>query len=79
MAWWEKLFEMPIFAILMVFSIPIIGIICGSIVAIMKHRSSDELKSLMIQRGMSAEEIERVIKAGPVDVKGNPRCGPNEA
>jgi hypothetical protein len=65
MTWVHKLLEVPIFPILMIFSIPIIAIICGSIVAIIKQRSADELKSLMIERGMSAEEIERVIKAGP--------------
>jgi hypothetical protein len=29
-----------------------------------KKRSSDELKRTMIEKGMSAEEIERVLEAG---------------
>lgn len=47
----------------MIFSIPIIAIIGGLWLAFEKNRSDNELKRSMIERGMSVEEIERVIKA----------------
>ena len=55
-------------AIVMVFGIPIVvptvAIIAHYCHKIMKVRSDNELKESMLERGMSAEEIERVINAG---------------
>ena len=45
------------------FSIPIVGIIAGCWVAVEKARSEHDLKRRMVERGMSVEEIERVMAA----------------
>ncbi|MBN2211156.1 MAG: hypothetical protein JW709_07145 [Sedimentisphaerales bacterium] len=49
---------------IMIFSIPIVGIIAHYWHEIHKTRSNNELKQSMLDRGMSAEEIERVLNAG---------------
>ena len=67
MEFWDKLFDKEILFILLVFGLPAISIVCYTIASVIKHRADNELKSLMIERGMSAEEIERVIKAGEED------------
>jgi len=54
-------------AVVLVFAIPIIGIIAGVWYKVESMKSVTALKRKMIERGMSAEEIERVIKAGPPD------------
>ena len=46
-------------------AIPIIGIIAGTWYKIEQTKSVNNLKRKMVERGMSADEIERVIKAGP--------------
>lgn len=45
------------------FAIPIVGIICGVWHSVAVTTSQNELKRSMIERGMSAEEIERVLAA----------------
>ena len=60
---WDRLLRPETLVLLLAFGIPVVGIICGTISSILKQRSADELKSMMIQRGMSADEIEQVIKA----------------
>lgn len=62
---WDKLLRPETLVLLLAFGIPVVAIICSTISSILKQRSADELKSLMIERGMSADEIERVIKASP--------------
>ena len=46
-------------------SIPIIAIIASSWASIEKTKSNNALKRDMIARGMSVEEIERVLAAKP--------------
>ena len=46
-------------------SIPIIAIIASSWASIEKTKSNNALKRDMIARGMSVEEIERVLSAKP--------------
>lgn len=50
--------------ILMVFSIPILVIVGGLWVHLEKARSTTDLKRSMVERGMSVDEIERVMRAG---------------
>jgi hypothetical protein len=40
-----------------------ISAIAAAVQNIVKHRNEIELKQMLIERGMTAEEIERIIKA----------------
>ena len=51
--------------VVMIFTIPIVAIIAGVWYKVESMKSITILKRKMIERGMSADEIERVIKAGP--------------
>jgi hypothetical protein len=64
----EIVWDKGTLTILMVFAIPIVAIVCGTWYKFERMRSADALKRKLVERGMSAEEIERVVKAGePVD------------
>lgn len=56
----SNLFSKEVF----VFMIPISAIICSFWYKISKITSNNELKRDMLEKGMSAEEIERVLNAG---------------
>lgn len=61
----DKIFSNPeITALVMIFSVPIVSVIAYYWHETLKTRSNNELKQSMLERGMSAEEIERVINAG---------------
>ena len=47
-----------------VFVVPVVAIIAYFWHETAKARSTNELKQSMVERGMSAEEIERVVNAG---------------
>ena len=47
--------------------IPIVFILATAWYKVERMRSADALKRKMVERGMSAEEIERVVKAGEGD------------
>ena len=64
---WQSAFQMPQIAIIMGCLVPIVGFICAAWYKAQKVRSDNELKHELLQRGMSAEEIERVISAGQPD------------
>jgi hypothetical protein len=49
--------------------IPIVAIVGFSWYMIVRTTSEAELKRSMVERGMSAEEIERVLAAGSTKVK----------
>ena len=49
------------------FAVPLAVIIGSAWYKMNKVRYENELKRSMIERGMSAEEIERVMAAGPKD------------
>ena len=51
-------------SIVMVFAIPIVGIVAGVWADVAKNRDLAELKRSMVNRGMSADEITQVIHAG---------------
>jgi hypothetical protein len=64
---WHYLFQMPQLVILMSMTIPIVAIIAGTWYKVQRARSENELKQSMIERGMSVEEIERVLAAKSPD------------
>jgi len=47
----------------LIFGLPIVAVAAGTWYQLNKVRSDNELKQSMIERGMSAEEIERVMNA----------------
>jgi hypothetical protein len=53
----------PIVAILSVFGFLCISSLASCVKSIVKHRNEVELKQQLVDRGMSADEIERVISA----------------
>lgn len=64
---WQKMFEMPQIAIVVgcVFGclIPIAGIIASFWYKAQKVRSENALKRTLVDRGFSADEIERILAA----------------
>lgn len=61
----EKLFsDKQILTLFMALSVPIIMFVGYFWHKIIKTRSDNELKRSMLERGMSAQEIEQVINAG---------------
>ncbi len=60
---WHKIFGMPQIAIIMGRLIPIVGIIASYWYKAEKLRSENALKRTLAERGLSADEIERIIAA----------------
>ena len=60
-------FAIPIVAIISVFTwlliSSVVSVIVSGVKGIVKHRNEVELKQMLVDRGMSAEEIERVVNA----------------
>jgi hypothetical protein len=54
-------------AVVCVFSVPIVAIVATFWSGVEKTRSRNDLKRSMVERGMSADEIERVMAAGGKD------------
>lgn len=66
----HEIFSNPAIAsVVMIFSIPIVAIIAGVWGDVAKNRDLAELKRSMVNRGMSADEIEQVINAGAKKAK----------
>jgi NADH:ubiquinone oxidoreductase subunit 3 (subunit A) len=62
---WEKIFSNTgNIVVVMAMSIPIIAVVGYYWSEVLKNRSNNELKRSMLERGMSAQEIEQVINAG---------------
>jgi NADH:ubiquinone oxidoreductase subunit 3 (subunit A) len=62
---WDKIFLYPSsIVVILAMSIPIIAIVGYYWSEVLKNRSNNELKKSMLERGMSAQEIEQVINAG---------------
>ncbi len=74
----DAIFSRPeITALVMVFSVPIVALIAYYWHETLKARSNNELKQSMLDRGMSAQEIEQVINAGSrPDKKPHRKAGP---
>ena len=56
-------FAIPIVAIVCVFAVKIVSLLTDAARGIVKHRNEVDLKQTMIARGMTADEIERVLYA----------------
>ncbi len=54
-------------AVIMGCMIPIVAIVTGIWQSVEKTRSNNALKRAMLDRGMSADDIERVMAAGEAD------------
>lgn len=69
---WTIVFGMPniIFAVGAV--IAVVGAIAAAWAYVNRQRSLDELKATLVQRGLSADEIERIVRAQPET--GKPNC-----
>ena len=61
---WDKIFDPRVIGIIMGCGIPIVAIIAKYWHDAVRSRSEIELKRSMVERGMSADEIERVMSAG---------------
>lgn len=66
-SFWESIFRIPQLPIIMGCLIPITAIIGTFWYKAQKDKHDHDLKRRMLERGMSAEEIERVISAGVKD------------
>ncbi len=64
---WESIFRMPQIAVIMGCLVPIAAILGSFWYKVQKVRSENDLNLSMLKRGMSDEEIERVISAGVED------------
>ena len=62
---WESVFRMPQIAIIVGCLIPIVGIIASYWYKAQKVRAEHDLKRMLVERGMSADEIERIVVAHP--------------
>ncbi|MBU1984862.1 MAG: hypothetical protein ABII12_06140 [Planctomycetota bacterium] len=60
---WHGLFEVPQIAIVMGCLVPIAGVIAYYWYMAQKVRSENELKRTLVDRGLSAAEIERILTA----------------
>ncbi len=65
-------FAIPLVAIIGVFSWLCITAIVNGVQSIIKHRNEIELKQQLVDRGMTADEIERVVSA--TNIKPEDRC-----
>ncbi len=60
----DKILQPEIIAIIGGCAVPIIGAIAYFTFAYFKHKSNNQLKRDLLDRNMSVEDIERIIKAG---------------
>jgi hypothetical protein len=59
----EIIWDKNTIAVVCVFAVPIVAIIAVFWSQVESHKADNELKRTMIERGMSAEDIERVMAA----------------
>jgi hypothetical protein len=65
----EIIWNQQSLAVVMVFAIPIVGILAIAWVVVERTRSNNDLKRSMIERGMSVDEMERVLHMSRRDAK----------
>jgi hypothetical protein len=63
----EIVWDKQTLGVLLGCGIPIVFILATAWYKVERMKSANELKRKMVERGMSAEEIERVVKAGEGD------------
>ena len=62
---WDKLLSnTSSLVIILAMSIPIISVVGHYWSEVLRNRDNNQLKKAMLERGMSAQEIEQVINAG---------------
>ena len=64
---WHVIFGMPQIAIIMGCLIPIAGVIATYWAKAQKVQSDNMLKRSLVERGLSVDEIERIMAAGHVE------------
>lgn len=68
-------FSIAIVAIIGAFTWQISNAIVAGVREIVKHRNEIELKQSLVARGMSADEIERIVQATSTEIsRGNSCC-----
>jgi hypothetical protein len=68
----EKLLSHPdAIMFIMVFMVPIVAILAGCWQKVRVNQSNNDLKQSMLERGMSAQEIEQVMNSGEKSSKKN--------
>jgi hypothetical protein len=70
---WQEMLAVPQIAIIMGCLIPIGGIVAFYWYKVQKARSDNELKRTMIDRGLSADEIERILAAQAAEPRSSRR------
>lgn len=71
---WQSVFEMPQIAIAMGCLIPIVASIAFFWFKAQKVRSDNILKRTLVERGLSANEIERIMNAGQTETNPLENC-----
>ncbi len=70
---WQVIFGMPQIAVIMGCLIPIVGVIASAWYKAQKVRSDNQLKQTLVDRGLSADDIERIISAEAKEPPGSGR------
>ncbi len=70
---WQVIFGMPQIAVIMGCLIPIVGVIASAWYKAQKVRSDNQLKRTLVDRGLSADDIERIISAEAKEPPGSGR------
>ena len=60
---WQVIFGMPQIAVIMGCLVPIAGIIASAWCKAQNVQSENELKRTLVEQGLSADDIERIIRA----------------
>ena len=63
----EKLMDPGALAIIFMFGAPVFGVVGFFTYQIVKLRADNELKRIMVEKGLGAEEIERILAASSKD------------
>ena len=59
----DKLFDPGVLAVIFMFGAPVFGVVGYFVHEITKFRSDNELKRIMVEKGLGADEIERILVA----------------
>lgn len=62
---WDMIFSMPNLVFVVGCVIAVVAIIAGSWTSVLRQRSSDDLKLTLVERGLSADQIEKIVRARP--------------
>ncbi len=62
---WDRLLHPSTLAVLAAFLVPTVGVVAYYWARVQSTRSTNALKRTLAERGMSADEIERVVAAQP--------------